>query len=97
MTYLFAHDKILDASSKLAHHFKPSSAFLNEADAENLGVANGDVIRLSGNGIEIDIELTVDNRCMAGGVVVPKVSDEQGINGLLNLDGSPAWVEIKKV
>ena len=97
VTYLFAHDKILDASSKLAHHFKPSSAFLNEADAENLGVANGDVIRLSGNGIEIDAELTVDNRCMAGGVVVPKVSDEQGINGLLNLDGSPAWVEIKKV
>ena len=97
VTYLFAHDKILDASSKLAHHFKPSSAFLNEADAKNLGVANGDVIRLSGNGIEIDAELTVDNRCMAGGVVVPKVSDEQGINGLLNLDGSPAWVEIKKV
>jgi hypothetical protein len=29
--------------------------------------------------------------------VVPKVSDEQGINELLNLDGSPAWVEIKKV
>ncbi len=97
VTYLFAHDKILDASSKLAHHFKSSSAFLNEADAGNLGVADGDVIRLSGNGIEIDAELTIDNRCMAGGVVLPKVSDEQGINGLLNLDGSPAWVEIKKV
>ena len=97
VTYLFAHDKILDASSKLAHHFKSSLAFLNEADAGNLGVADGDVIRLSGNGIEIDAELTIDNRCMAGGVVLPKVSDEQGINGLLNLDGSPAWVEIKKV
>jgi len=97
VTYLFAHDKILDASSKLAHHFKPSSAFLNEADARNLGVADGDVIRLSGNGIEIDAELTIDNRCMAGGIVVPKVSDEQGVNGLLNLDGSPAWVDIKKV
>ena len=97
VTYLFAHDKILDASSKLAHHFKSSSAFLNAADAGNLGVADGDVIRLSGNGIEIDAELTIDNRCMAGGVVLPKVSDEQGINGLLNLDGSPAWVEIKKV
>ena len=97
VTYLFAHDKILDASSKLAHHFKSSSAFLNEADARNLGVADGDVIRLSGNGIEIDAELTIDNRCIAGGIVVPKVSDEQGVNGLLNLDGSPAWVDIKKV
>ena len=96
VTYLFPQDKILDASSKLAHHFKSSSAFLNEADAKNLGVANGDVIRLSGNGTEIDAELTVDNRCMDGGVVVPKVSDEQGINGLLKLDGS-TWVDIKKV
>ena len=95
--YLFAHDKILDASSTLAHHFKSSSAFLNEADAKNLGIANGDIICLSGNGIEIDAELTVDNRCMAGGVVMPKVSDEQGINGLLKLDGSPTWVDIKKV
>ena len=34
---------------------------------------------------------------MAGGVVMPKVSDEQGINGLLKLDGSPTWVDIKKV
>ena len=96
-TYLFAHDKILDASSTLAHHFKSSSAFLNEADAKNLGITNGDIIRLSGNGIEIDAELTVDNRCMAGGLVMPKVSDEQGINGLLKLDGSPTWVDIKKV
>jgi len=96
-TYLFAHDKILDASSKLAHHFKPSSAFLNESDAANIGVANGDVIRLSGNGMEVDAEVTIDNRCLVGGVVVPKISDEQGVNGLVNLDGSPAWVDIKKV
>ncbi|MEK9627681.1 MAG: molybdopterin-dependent oxidoreductase [Nitrospinota bacterium] len=96
-SYLFAHDKILDASSKLAHHFKSSSAFLNESDAGSLGVANGDRVRISGNGVELDAEVNVDNRCAAGGIVVPKVSDEQGVNGLVNLDGSPAWVEIKKV
>ena len=96
-TYLFAHDKILDASSKLAHHFKPSTAFLNEKDAGSLGVRNGDSVRLSGNGLEMDAEVIVDNRCKMGGVVVPKVSDEQGVNGLIGSDGSAAWVEVKKV
>ncbi|MBT5470104.1 MAG: molybdopterin-dependent oxidoreductase [Nitrospina sp.] len=96
-TYLFAHDKVLDASSKLAHHFKPSAAFLNESDAKNIGVGDGDTIRLSGNGIELDAEVTVDNRCLAGGVIVPRISDEQGVNGLTNFDGSSAWVDIKKV
>ena len=39
----------------------------------------------------------MDNRCLAGGVVVPRISDEQGVNELENLDGSPAWVSIEKV
>jgi hypothetical protein len=29
--------------------------------------------------------------------VVPKISDEQGLNGLTSLDGSAAWVDIEKV
>jgi predicted molibdopterin-dependent oxidoreductase YjgC len=95
--YLFAHDKILDASSKLAHHFKTSMAFLNEKDAGSMNVGDGDAVRVLGNGMEINAEVKVDNRCQAGGVVVPKISDEQGVNGLENLDGSPAWVSIEKV
>ena len=93
---MFAHDKILDASSKLAYHFKPSSAFLNESDAGKIGVSNGDRVSISGNGTEMEAEVTIDNRCMEGGVVVPRISDEQGVNGLGNPDGSPAWVDIKK-
>jgi predicted molibdopterin-dependent oxidoreductase YjgC len=96
-TYLFSHDKVLDASSKLAHHFKTSSAFLHESDAANIGVCDGDKIRLYANEMEIEAEVLVDNRCTAGGVVVPKISDEQGINGLANLDGRPVWLDIKKV
>ena len=49
------------------------------------------------NEIEIEAEVIVDNRCEAGGVVVPKISDEQGINGLANLDGKPVWLDVKKV
>jgi predicted molibdopterin-dependent oxidoreductase YjgC len=96
-TYLFAHDKILDASSRLAHHFKPSTVFLNEKDAGSMKVNEGDAIRLFGNGVEINAEVKIDNRCLAGGVVVPKISDEQGLNGLTSLDGSAAWVDIEKV
>ena len=96
-TYLFSHDKVLDASSMLAHHFKPSSAFLHESDAANIGVSDGDQVLLCANGIEIEAEVIVDNRCEAGGVVVPKISDEQGINGLANLDGKTVWLDVKKV
>ncbi|MFT4578465.1 MAG: NADH-quinone oxidoreductase subunit G [Nitrospinales bacterium] len=95
--YLFAHDKILDASSKLAHHFKTSMAFINEKDAGSMKVSDGDAVRILGNGMEINAEVKLDNRCLAGGVVVPRISDEQGVNGLENLDGSPAWVSIEKV
>ena len=95
-TYLFAHDKILDASSKLAHHFKSSSAFLNESDAKRINVSNGDRICISRGGTEIEVEVIINNRCMEGGVVVPKISDEQGVKGLENLDGSPAWVDVKE-
>ena len=95
-TYLFAHDKILDASSKLAHHFKSSSAFLNESDAKRINVSNGDKVCISRNGTQIEAEVIIDNRCLEGGVVVPKISDEQGVKGLENLDGSPAWVDVKE-
>jgi len=94
-TYLFAHDKILDASSKLAYHFKSSSAFLNESDAKRINVSNGDRVCISRNGTQIEAEVIIDNRCLEGGVVVPKISDEQGVKGLENLDGSPAWVDVK--
>ena len=96
-TYLFSHDKVLDASSTLAHHFKPSAAFLHESDAKKIGVCNGDKVRLYANEIELEAEVVLENRCEAGGVVVPKISDEQGVNGLASLDGKPVWLDIKKV
>jgi NADH-quinone oxidoreductase subunit G len=95
--YLFAHDKILDASSNLAHHFKASTVFLNEKDAGSMNLGDGDAARILGNGMELSAEVKVDSRCREGGVVVPKISDEQGVNGLGNVDGSPAWVNIEKV
>ena len=96
-TYLFALDKVLDASSTLAHHFKPSAAFLHESDAKKIGVSNGDKVRLYANEIELEAEVVLENRCEAGGVVVPIISDDQGVNGFASLDGKPVWVDIKKV
>ena len=96
-TYLFAHDKVLDASSMLAHHFQSSSVYLHESDAANIGVCDGDTVCLYSNEIKIEAEVIVDNRCESGGVVVPKISDEQGVNGLANLDNEPVWLDIKKI
>ena len=96
-TYLFSHDKVLDASSTLAHNFKPTAAYLHESDAANIGVCDGDTVCLYSNEIKIEAEVVVDNRCESGGVVVPKISDEQGVNGLANLDNEPVWLDIKKI
>ena len=96
-TFLFAHDKILDASSKLAHHFQPSTAHFNEKDAARLGIQDGNTVLLSAENINLEAIARVDNRCQSGGVVVPRVSDEQGVNGLIGADGGTAWVQVRKV
>ena len=53
-TFLFAHDKILDASSKLAHHFLPFTAYLNEEDAKRLAIKNGDTVLLSNEDVSLN-------------------------------------------
>jgi hypothetical protein len=96
-TFLFAHDKILDASSKLAHHFLPFTAYLNEEDAKRLAIKNGDMVLLSAANISLEATANVNNRCQSGGVVVPRISDLQGVNALFGTDGAPALVKIRKV
>lgn len=93
--YLFSKDKILDASSALAHHFIPPEIHLHETDAAKIGLEDGDPgVVLSGNA-KMNCAVRVTNRCNPGGVVVPIVSDEAGIFGLA--DGSPlSWVEVRK-
>jgi NADH-quinone oxidoreductase chain G len=96
-TFLFAHDKILDASSTLAHHFQPSTAYLNEKDAEGLGIKDGDPVLLAAGNVSLEAMAKISDRCQPGGVVMPRVSDEQGVNDLTALDGSPTYVKVRKV
>ena len=95
-TFLFAHDKILDASSKLAHHFLPFTAYLNEEDAKRLAIKNGDTVLLSTEDVSLEATANVNNRCQPGGVVVPRISDLQRVNSLFGIDGAPASVKIRK-
>ena len=92
---LFTRDKILDASSPLAHHFLPSTVHLHESDASKIGLADGDQAILSANGVDIPAIVEVSSRCNSGAVVVPKVSDDQGLLRLARGD-SVSWVEVKK-
>ena len=96
-TFLFAEDKVLDASSKLAHHFQSSTAHFNEEDAGRLGIQDGNTVLLSAENVNLEATAKVDNRCQPGGVVVPRVSDGQRVNGLISADGNTAWVEVRKV
>ncbi|MDH5762932.1 MAG: molybdopterin-dependent oxidoreductase [Nitrospinota bacterium] len=93
---LFSHDKILDAESDLAHQFQPSTVHLNEKDATGLGVKEGDEVRVTGNGHEVKAEVRVSNRCNPGGVVIPKVSDEQGLMFLVEAGQTVSRVTIRK-
>jgi NADH-quinone oxidoreductase chain G len=93
---LFSHDKILDAESNLAHQFQPSTVHLHASDARDLGVQEGDEVRVAGNGHEVKAEVRVSNRCNPGGVVLPKVSDEQGVMCLAEAGKAVSWVTIKK-
>ena len=92
---LFANDKILDASSPLAHHFLPSTLCLHEKDALKLDLSNGDQAILEANGVEVKAIVEVSNRCNPGAVIVPRVSDDQGLLRLAR-SCSVNWVEVKK-
>jgi NADH-quinone oxidoreductase subunit G len=94
-TQLFAEDKVLDASSPLAHHFLPSTLCLHESDALKLDLSNGDQAVLTANGVDVGATVEVSDRCNPGAVVVPRVSDDQGLLRLAR-SGSVSWVEVKK-
>jgi len=94
-TQLFTKDKILDASSPLAHHFLPSTLYLHESDALKLKLSNGDQALLTANGFDVEANVEVSNRCNPGAVVVPKVSDDQRLLKLA-CGGAVSWVEVKK-
>jgi NADH-quinone oxidoreductase subunit G len=96
-TFLFAHDKILDASSKLKHHFLPSIAYLNEEDAKRLTIKEGDTVLLTAEDITLEATASVNGRCQPGGVIVPRVSDLHRVNSLIGFNGAPVWVDVKKV
>jgi NADH-quinone oxidoreductase subunit G len=93
---LFSHDKILDAESNLAHQFQPATVHLHASDAATFDVKEGDEVRVTGNGHEVKAEVRVSNRCNPGGVVLPKVSDEQGVMSLAEAGKAVSWVTIKK-
>ena len=94
-TKLFTKDKILDASSPLAHHFLPSTLYLNESDASKLKLSNGDQAVIKANGVDVGATVEVSNKCNPGAVVVPKISDDQGLLRLTR-SGGVSWVEVKK-
>ena len=94
-TCLFANDKILEEPCALTHQFKSPIVHLHETDAAELGLVEGNEAVLAANGTEVRAIVEVSNRCNPGAMVVPRVSDEQGVLGLTG-SGSVNWVEVRK-
>ena len=57
--------------------------------------SNGDQAILEANGVEVKAIVEVSNRCNPGAVIVPRVSDDQGLLRLAR-SCSVNWVEVKK-
>jgi NADH-quinone oxidoreductase subunit G len=94
--YLFARDKIIPADSALKHHFKPSAVHLHEEDARRLALMPGDRVRVCAGESEVTADVVVGNRCRPGGVLMPRIADDQGLSRLLSGDGAIARVTIRK-
>jgi NADH-quinone oxidoreductase subunit G len=71
------------------------SAFVgvNPADAERLGIADGDDVTVSGNGATLTLPARVEADVVAGSVFVPTNSTEVPASALLGADGT-ALVEL---
>jgi NADH-quinone oxidoreductase subunit G len=69
--------------------------YLNEIDASKLSLSGGDKVVLVANETEVQAIVDISNRCNPGAVIVPKVSDDQGLLKLAQRE-SVSWVEVKK-
>ena len=56
----------------------------------------GDEVTVFAEGWSVKAEAVISNRCNPGGVVLPKISDEQGVMGLIHPRHAVQWVQIKK-
>ncbi len=68
---------------------------LSPSDAESLGIASGDKVRIAQNGSAVEAEVTIRERIGAGTCFLIEGTAEDNANGLLN--GSPVSVTIEKV
>ncbi len=93
--YLFANDKILDANTSLAHHFRSSTVHVHEKDAKKMALAEGDAVTVSSGHGKVSATVAVGDRCNPGSAVIERISDEQGVSGLQE-SGGISWVEITK-
>ena len=83
---LFANDKILEEKNSLAHQFQASTVYIHSADAKKAGVVSGDRVRVFSGNVELKARVEVGDYCNPGGVVIPRVSDEQNILALASND-----------
>ncbi len=95
-SYLFCHDKLLDAESSLAHKFLSSTVFIHPEDAKNLSLQEGDSVSLVSGVQEVGAQVEISDRCNPGALVLPKISDEQGVLSLVDPDRSIQWIRLKK-
>ncbi|MGV7221555.1 MAG: NADH-quinone oxidoreductase subunit NuoG [Nitrospinales bacterium] len=95
--YLFRENAMLDTTSPLSHHLKPSTVYLHGSDAEKLKVGRGEKINIVSGDEKVSATVEVTNKCNPGGIVLANTSDKGGIMALVSADNSVNKVTIEKI
>ena len=77
-------------------HLQQSEALISRADAQKLGLANGDTVTLSQNGTSLTLPVRINRMVSAGTVLVPRNLAGRPAEKLLGPGGLYSPVSVKK-
>ena len=61
-----------------------ATVYIHQTDAKKAGVVSGDRVRVYSGDVELKARVEVGDHCNSGGIVIPKVSDEQNVLALVS-------------
>ena len=76
----------------MSYQFQASTVYIHQTDAKKAGVISGDQVYVYSGGVELAVRVEVGDHCNPGGIVIPRVSDEQNILAL----ASNGCVQLKR-
>lgn len=94
--FLYDGGRLLAEAEVVAAHLHRPQALLSKADAQKLGVGNGDMVTLSQNGTSVALPVQVNRKLSEGIVVVPRNLAGRLAEKLVGVSGLYTTVKVEK-